>query len=110
MLNITAVATAFAEEAAPAAAAPQSGILNLMPIALVFAIFYFLIIRPQHKKVKVHEEMVASLKQGDSVITNGGLHGRITRVGDDTVTVEIAEKVRVKVTKGAVASSKGGGN
>jgi preprotein translocase subunit YajC len=80
-----------------------SGIASLIPIILMFVIFYFLLIRPQQKKAKEHREMVGQLKKGDRIITSGGLHGRVTAVSDTTMTVEIADKVRVKIARGNVA-------
>ena len=79
------------------------GFSSLIPIILMFVIFYFLLIRPQQKKTKEHREMINQLKKGDRVITSGGLYGRITAVNDATMTVEIADKVRVKVARGNVA-------
>ena len=75
-----------------------------IPLILMFVIFYFLLIRPQQKKSKEHREMISSLKKGDRIITSGGLHGRITGISDTTLTVEIADKVRVKVARGNVGS------
>ena len=69
----------------------------------MFVIFYFLLIRPQQKKAKEHQEMITSLKKGDKVITSGGIHGQITSLDDTTVTIEIAEKVRIKVTRSTLA-------
>jgi preprotein translocase subunit YajC len=69
----------------------------------MFVIFYFLLIRPQQKKAKEHRELVQNLKTGDRVITAGGIHGRITGMDETTLTVEIADRVRVKVTRGSVS-------
>jgi preprotein translocase subunit YajC len=74
-----------------------------VPLILMFAIFYFLLIRPQQKKAKEHRSMVSSLKKGDRVVSSGGLHGVVTGLTDDVVTVEIAPKVRVKVSRGSIA-------
>lgn len=74
-----------------------------VPLILMFAIFYFLLIRPQQKKQKHHREMLGRLKKGDRVITSGGLYGRITGITDTVVTLEISEKVRVKVGRGNIA-------
>ena len=79
-------------------------ILQLMPIVLMIVIFYFLLIRPQMKRAKEHKALVAQLAAGDEVVTNGGLLGRITQVGDSFVTVEVAENVKIKLQKHAVAS------
>ncbi len=78
------------------------GFSAFVPLILMFAIFYFLLIRPQQKKTKQHREMLNSLKKGDKIITGGGIHGRITGLTDTTLTVEIADKVRVKVNRGNV--------
>ena len=82
-----------------------------IPLILMFAIFYFLLIRPQQKKAKLHKEMISTLKKGDRIVSSGGLHGVITGLSDETVTVEIAPKVRVKISRGSVAgASKQQGN
>lgn len=79
------------------------GFSAIIPLLLMFAIFYFLLIRPQQKKAKEHRELVNNLKKGDRVITSGGIHGRITSLDDTTVTVEIADKVKVKVLRGNIS-------
>ena len=80
------------------------GFAAFVPLILMFAIFYFLLIRPQQKKAKQHREVLSALKKGDRVISSGGLHGLITGLTDDVVTMEIAPKVRVKVSRGSVSS------
>ncbi|MFO7964656.1 MAG: preprotein translocase subunit YajC [Desulfobacterales bacterium] len=80
------------------------GFTAFIPLILMFVIFYFLLIRPQQKRAKEHREMIGSLKRGDRIVTSGGLHGRITGLDDMTVTAEISEKVRVKISRGNVAS------
>jgi len=79
------------------------GFSAIVPLLLMFAIFYFLLIRPQQKKAKEHREMISNLKKGDRVITSGGIHGRITSLDESTVTVEIADKVKVKVLRGNIS-------
>ncbi len=81
------------------------GFAALVPLLLMFAIFYFLLIRPQQKKQKKHRELLSSLKKGDTVVTVGGLHGRITGITETVITLEIAEKVRVKVGRGFISST-----
>ena len=76
------------------------GFTSLIPIVLMFVIFYFLLIRPQQKKAKEHREMISQVRKGDRIVTSGGLHGRVTAVGDATLTVEIADRVRVKIARG----------
>ena len=78
------------------------GFAGFIPLILMFVIFYFLLIRPQQKRTKEHRAMVTNLKKGDKIITSGGLHGRITGMDDATLTVEIADKVRVKVARANV--------
>ena len=80
----------------------------LVPMALIFMIFYFLLIRPQQKRQKDQEALLKSIEKGDHVVTSGGLHGKVTGVTDDTLTVEIAalkgERVRVKVARAKIES------
>ena len=83
--------------------AQGGGFAALVPLLLMFAIFYFLLIRPQQKKQKKHREVLAALKRGDMVVTSGGLHGKITGLTERVITLEIAEKVRVKVGRGYIA-------
>jgi len=78
-----------------------------IPLILMFAIFYFLLIRPQQKKAKAHKQLLASIKKGDRVVSSGGLHGVVTGLTDDVVTMEIAPKVRVKVSRGSIAGITG---
>ena len=80
------------------------GFTGFIPLILMFVIFYFLLIRPQQKRSKEHRQMVSSLKKGDRIVTSGGIHGRITGLDDTTLTVEIADKVRVKVARGNVST------
>jgi preprotein translocase subunit YajC len=75
-----------------------------VPLILMVGIFYFLLIRPQQKKQKEHRQMLSSLQKGDVVVTQGGLQGKITGITDTVVTLEIAEKVRVKVQRGYMAA------
>jgi preprotein translocase subunit YajC len=86
------------------AASGQGGqIMAFLPLILLFAVYYFLLIRPQQKRAKTHKQFIENLKKGDRVVTSGGMYGTITGVTDDSVTVEVAEKVRVKVLKSAIA-------
>jgi preprotein translocase subunit YajC len=82
----------------------SGGFASFIPLILMFVIFYFLLIRPQQKKTKEHRQMIDNLKTGDRIITSGGLHGRITGVSESALTVEIAEKVRVKVNRSSVSA------
>jgi preprotein translocase subunit YajC len=74
-----------------------SGMEGIVMLVIMFAIFYFLLIRPQQKRAKQHKELVGSLKAGDQVVTAGGIHGNVTTVKDTLVTMEIASNVRFKV-------------
>lgn len=94
---------AYAMGAGGAAGGGAGGFSAFIPLILMFVIFYFLLIRPQQKKTKEHREMLGSLKKGDRIVTGGGIYGRITGVDDATLTVEIADKVRVKVSRGQVS-------
>ena len=76
--------------------------MSFLPLILLFVVFYFLLIRPQQKRAKQQKLFIENLKKGDMVITSGGLYGTITGITDDSVTIEIAEKIRVRVLKSAV--------
>jgi len=99
----TTIALAADEAPAPGG---MGQLMSFAPLVILFVIFYFLLIRPQQKKAKEHREMVSKLEKGDAVVTSGGIHGTITGVAEDAVTVEIAENVRVKVAKEHVVSKK----
>jgi preprotein translocase subunit YajC len=78
--------------------------IQLVPILLMFVIFYFLLLRPQQQRAKAHREMVTNIRRGDTVVTSGGIVGKVTKVRDDNeIEVEIAENTRVRVIKGTVA-------
>ena len=82
-----------------------SGFAQFVPLILIFVIFYFFLIRPQQKKIKLHKEMVSSLKRGDNVITSGGVFGRVDKVyDDDKIDLIISENVSVKVVKSTIQS------
>ena len=83
---------------------PNSMLMSLLPFALIFVIMYFLILRPQQKKVKDHAELVKNIRRGDTVITSGGLIGRVTKVvDDDQVEIEVADGVRVRQMRSMVS-------
>jgi preprotein translocase subunit YajC len=86
-------------------AAQQGGLLSFLPLILIFVVFYFLLIRPQQKKAKLHQDFIKNLKKGDSVITSGGLYGEITGITDKAVTLQIADNVRVKVARQYILGS-----
>lgn len=89
----------------PPAAPQDPGFLGgILPLIIIFVIFYFLLLRPQMKRAKEQRKMVEALSKGDEVVTTGGILGKITDVEDSFITVEIADGVRVKVQRNAVAS------
>ena len=79
-------------------------LLGLAPWLLIFVIFYVLMIRPQQQRVKQHQAEIAAVKKGDEVITGGGIRGRVTKVSDDEVEVEIAQNVRIRVVKSTITA------
>jgi preprotein translocase subunit YajC len=92
---------AYAADAAPAAGNPLA---PFIPLIIIFAIFYFLLIRPQQKKQKQHIAMLNAIKAGDEVMTGGGIYGKVTKVIDNnTFIVEIADGVTIKVAKSGIA-------
>ena len=80
-----------------------SSMFSLLPLALIFVLFYFLLIRPQQRRAKQHKQMVAAMKAGDEVSTNGGLIGRVTDLDDNSVTLKVATGVNVQVQRHAIA-------
>jgi len=89
---------------AQAGAAPGGGFITFLPLILMLVVFYFLMIRPQQKRMKEHREMVGALKKGDEVVTNGGLGGTVTKVGDAYLSMRVADNVEVNVQKTAVSA------
>ncbi|BAH42849.1 MULTISPECIES: preprotein translocase subunit YajC [Brevibacillus] len=80
----------------------MDGLTQFLPIIIMFAIFYFLLIRPQQKKAKQRNAMLGALKKGDKIVTIGGVHGTIQELSDDTVTLRIAHNVNVTFDRGAI--------
>ena len=79
-------------------------LVQLMPLFLIFGIFYFLLIRPQQKKAKLHKEMVATIQRGDKILSSGGMRGKVIRViNDNDIEVEISNGVNVVIVKSTVA-------
>jgi preprotein translocase subunit YajC len=96
------ITPAFAQTAG--ASSGNDLFLQLVPFILIFIVFYFLIIRPQQKRVKDHQEMVKALRRGDSVVTSGGLIGKVSKVVDDNeLEIELADNVRIRVLRGAIS-------
>jgi preprotein translocase subunit YajC len=94
---------AYALGPAPGGGAPGGSFSVFVPLLLMFAVFYFLLIRPQQKKTRQHQDMLKSLKVGDRVVTTGGLYGTIVAGGDHSIKLEIADKVRVEVGRTYIA-------
>ena len=101
----------FISEAWAQAAGGSAGgfemLTSIAPFILVFIVMWFLLIRPQQKKQKEHRAMVAALKRGDRVVTNGGIYGQVSHVADDHLMVEIADGLKIKIVRDAVAAVPG---
>jgi len=97
------IASAHAQTAGGAAAAPNP-IMSFLPLIILFGVFYFMLIRPQMKRAKEQRAMIAALAKGDEVLTNGGLLGRIDELGEQTLSLEIAPGVTVKLRRDAVSA------
>ena len=102
------ITDAYAQAAAPAAADPMGSLMGMAPILLMFIVLWFLMIRPQMKKAKEHQKMVTELQKGDEIVTQGGIAGRIVKVGENFVTVEVASHkdaaIEVAVQKQAISA------
>lgn len=88
-----------------AASAPSTDLASFLPLIIIFILFFFMIIRPQMKQAKEHRNMVAALQKGDEVVTSGGIVGKITKVTDSFVNIEIAEGTEIIVQKHAIQSA-----
>ena len=95
------ISNAYAEAAA---AAPEGGIMNFLPLIALVAVFYFLILRPQSKRAKEQKSMIEALQRGDEVVTVGGEVGTVTKVFEQYLSLELAENLEVKVQKNAIQS------
>ena len=95
------ISTAWAQQAQNP---QQPGMLEaLFPFVIIFVVFYFLLMRPQQKKLKEHQELLKNLKRGDQVVTSGGIYGEITGLTETFVTLEISENVKIKVARSQIA-------
>ncbi len=94
---------AHAQATAGAPGATEAALLQLLPLIFIFIIFWFLIIRPQQKRLKAHRDMIAAVKRNDVVVTGGGLIGKAVKVTDDEVEVELAPNVRVRAVKSTLS-------
>lgn len=95
------ITNAYAQ-AAPAAASGTDSLMGMLPLVLMFVVLYFIMIRPQMKRQKEHKAMIDALAKGDEVVVAGGVVGRIAKIGESYVQVEIAQGVEVQVQRGAV--------
>ncbi len=93
------ISNAYAEGGAPA---QGGGIMEFLPLIALLVVFYFLVLRPQQKRAKEHKALMEALQKGDEVITIGGMLGKVTKVGDENVAIEIADNVVIQVQKAAV--------
>ncbi len=100
--NPVLISSAYAQAAA-GAADPAGSMMQFLPIILMFVVLWFLMIRPQQKKAKEHQAMLDAMAKGDEVVTSGGIAGRVVKIGENYVTVEVAEGVEVNVQKPAIA-------
>jgi preprotein translocase subunit YajC len=97
------ISTAFAQTApAPAAGSPASSLTGMLPIVLMFVVLYFVMIRPQMKRQKEHKSMIEALAKGDEVVFGGGLLGKVSKLGETFVHVEVADGVEVQIQRSAV--------
>jgi preprotein translocase subunit YajC len=96
------ISQAFAQTAPAAAPSTSSTLLSLLPLVLMFVVLYFIMIRPQMKKQKEHKAMVEALAKGDEVVIAGGVYGRVAKLGDSVLHVEVADNVELQVQRMAV--------
>ncbi len=104
-MNNFAYAMSQSPQAVPGGPAP-SPLAGLFPIFLIFGIFYFLLIRPQQKQQKKHRELLSQLKKNDEVVTNGGIHGTVVNVDEETVTLRVDDNTRIKFQKNTISHVK----
>lgn len=94
---------AFAQTAGAAVGGPQEMLIQFLPLVGLVVLFYFLMIRPQQRRMKLHQQMITNLKRNDTVVLNSGVIGKVVRVEDKEVGLEIAQGVTVKVVKGMIS-------
>lgn len=94
------ISSAYAQEAV---AGEPSLLSSILPLVLMLGVFYFLLIRPQQKKVSEHKKMVTALRRGDKIVTSGGVYGTVAKVDEDAIQVDIAKDTRIKLDKNSVA-------
>ena len=94
----------FINNAWAAYAPQQGGILSMLPLFILFAVFWFFLIRPQMKQAKEHKTMIEALAKGDEIVTTGGMLGKIKDIGDNFIVLEVAKEIQVKIQKNAVST------
>lgn len=97
------VSDAFAQTPGASADPMTAALVQLAPLVLILIVFYFLLIRPQQRRLKAHQEMIKNLQRGDTIVTSGGLIGKVKSVADDEARVELAPNVEVRVVRGTIA-------
>ena len=103
LLALTLVSSSLFAEAQ--AARPQGGLVQFVPLILIFGIFYFLIIRPQSKRAKEQQTFISALKRGDEVVTAGGILGRVTKVSDSYIVLALSDTVEITLQKSSIVSA-----
>lgn len=83
-------------------------LMSLAPLILIFVVFYFLLIMPQQKKAKQHKQMLEGIAKGDEVITSGGIHGKVVGITDQVLTLDVGEKMKIKVSREFISHKKSG--
>jgi preprotein translocase subunit YajC len=96
------ISQAFAQTAPAAAAGGESSLLSMLPLVLMFVVLYFVMIRPQMKRQKEHKAMIDALAKGDEVVVGGGVIGKVAKIGDSILHVEVANGVEIQVQRAAV--------
>jgi len=98
------ISTAHAQQAAATATSgPMDSLTQMLPIVLMFVVLYFLMVRPQMKRAKEHKALIEALSKGDEVVTQGGIAGRVTKINDNFIAVEISDNVEIQVQKQAIS-------
>jgi len=102
-MSMLLTSVAYAQEAGAAEVPDPSPFAGILPIVLMVVLFYFLLVRPQQKKMGEHKKMISALRRGDKIVTSGGIYGSVSKVEDDVLHVEIAPDVKVKLDKNMVS-------
>jgi preprotein translocase subunit YajC len=109
LISEAAAAEAFAQTPAAAPDPTMALVSQLLPLVLILVVFYFLLIRPQQRRLKAHQDMIKALQKGDTIVTSGGLIGKVKQVADDEVRVELAPNVEVRVVRQTISEVRGKG-